>query len=263
MSSEIHPAHANTGGFLIDVCSLNFARIEDEDVQTILERMDLMRKQLSKKREDANRYRRLCNHIKSSVRNTQDHERLFLARYQMASTEPPFLQRFLKQLPIGAFISVIFKTSYAELVSIEEHLDDLARYIHDQAINGRHLKKLQHLAGYNIFDQELELALNLETTIASSAPTLSISPMRLFRQPGIFFLARSIPGIYPQLGQVLIPGKELLPRNWLNKSSTPTRPQSISVNSRIFAAFLTHILLRLESVEITIDHNHGTVDLSS
>ncbi len=66
-------------GFLYDIYDLNLALLEDSEVQDVLTQIDTARKRLSKQRENANRYRRVCNNL-SSLRNNSDYERLFRMR---------------------------------------------------------------------------------------------------------------------------------------------------------------------------------------
>ncbi|KAL5313709.1 hypothetical protein ACEPPN_018130 [Leptodophora sp. 'Broadleaf-Isolate-01'] len=148
---------SDKSGFLYDVRTLNLSHIPESTTQSFFTQIDQIRKILSKQREDAARYKRLCKAL-SSVRNATDYERLFLIRYQEPPNraEPRALRDFLRKLSVGAFVKVIFKISFAELVAIEQFLDDFAAFIGEVELSTRHLKKLAHLKGFKTFKEEVE-----------------------------------------------------------------------------------------------------------
>ncbi|KAH7330375.1 hypothetical protein BKA65DRAFT_480525 [Rhexocercosporidium sp. MPI-PUGE-AT-0058] len=143
-------------GFLYDILTLNLSPIPESTLQSFFTSIDQIRKNLSKQREDLARFKRLCKAL-SSVRNATDYERLFLIRYQdpVNPSEPRYLRDFLKKLSVAAFVKVIFKISYAELVAIEGYLDDFAGVLGEAELGTRHLKKLKHLEGFKRFEEEL------------------------------------------------------------------------------------------------------------
>ncbi|KAG4427180.1 hypothetical protein IFR05_017337 [Cadophora sp. M221] len=148
---------SDKSGFLYDIRTLNLSHIPESTTQSFFTQIDQIRKVLSKQREDAARYKRLCKAL-SSVRNASDYERLFLIRYQepVNRAEPRALRAFLRKLSVGAFVKVIFKISFAELVAIEQFLDDFAVFVGEVELSTRHLKKLAHLKGFETFVEEVE-----------------------------------------------------------------------------------------------------------
>ncbi|KAF8846832.1 hypothetical protein BDZ45DRAFT_755571 [Acephala macrosclerotiorum] len=129
---------------------LNFALYSESQANQILEAVDAARQEVYEKASEASKFRRICQKYTTSQRNESDHERLFSIRYG-DSEELSILRDFLKDLPLGAFIKVIFKISYADLISIKNHLHDLARFAGSPNVELRHAGKLLHLKGYELF----------------------------------------------------------------------------------------------------------------
>ncbi|KAG4428345.1 hypothetical protein IFR05_016170 [Cadophora sp. M221] len=76
--AQLSPLYPING--LVDVRDLTFVHMTDTDVKQSSTSWTPFGKNLTKKREDAAKYRQLCKRIRGG-RNTQDYERLFKIRY--------------------------------------------------------------------------------------------------------------------------------------------------------------------------------------
>lgn len=152
---ELKVCFVDKNGSSLAAEQFNFALLSASEVDQILDAVDAACKAVREKGVEADTFRRLCKKYTTSQRNESDHDRLFLIRYGDSENSSP-LRDFLRDLPLGAFLRTIFKISYAELISIKNHLHDFARFTGSPKVDLRHCGKLVHLKGFELFSAECQ-----------------------------------------------------------------------------------------------------------
>jgi hypothetical protein len=139
----------------LDIRALDFSCLAKSKIDTIISSVEAALEELKRKKTEAVAFERVLAKFNKTGRNEGSHNILFKIRYNDSQETHP-LQAFLKELPIGAFLRLIFKLSYGDLMSIPNHLDHLAWRIRLTKLDLRHSHHLIKLEGYDVFLKECE-----------------------------------------------------------------------------------------------------------
>ncbi|KAJ8062521.1 hypothetical protein OCU04_009049 [Sclerotinia nivalis] len=162
-----------------EVLYMNFLSLPEPDVDNIVGSIASWFEQINRKHREVKRFRQILKRIQTSKRVEKDYQCLFQLRYtEGIQKDDADIQKFIRDLPIGAFLQVVFRLTLNDLRGIRYcHFNDLAELLAPTQVssNLRHLRMLENLPEYQHFLVELPgplYSISDPQSIPSQPPTL-------------------------------------------------------------------------------------------
>ncbi|KAF7874029.1 hypothetical protein EAF04_002701 [Stromatinia cepivora] len=163
----------------IEVLYMNFLSLPEPDVDNIVGTITSWFEQINRKHREMRRFRQILKRIQTSKRVEKDYQCLFQLRYtEGIQKDDADIQKFIRDLPIGAFLQVVFRLTLNDLRGVRYcHFNDLAELLAPTQVssNLRHLRMLENLPEYQHFLVELPgplYSMSDPQIIPSQPPTL-------------------------------------------------------------------------------------------
>jgi hypothetical protein len=177
-----HRIVVEDGGKRLELLYLDFLSYPEVDVDNTMDFVTKWFDQINRKYREMKRYLKIVKRLQSQKRIEKDYQYLFQLRY---TTDLPLdhedldIQRFIRNLPIGAFLHIVFRLSLNDLHGIRYcHFGDLEKLLIpvEMSSNQRHLRLVENLPEYQQFLVELPgpfLSISAKKTPSNLAPTLA------------------------------------------------------------------------------------------
>jgi hypothetical protein len=169
------------GGKRLELLYLDFLSFPEVDVDNTMDFVTKWFDQINCKYREMKRYLQIVKRLQSQKRVEKDYQYLFQLRY---TTDLPLdhedldIQRFIRNLPIGAFLQVVFRLSLNDLRGIRYcHFADLEKFLVpvEMSSNQRHLRLVENLPEYQQFLVELPGPF---LSISAKKPPSNLPPTR-------------------------------------------------------------------------------------